>query len=69
MGTIGSESCRVQRSGNPFVDVQLTATFQQGDDKHMVSGFYDGEGIYRVRFMPDEGRPMAVHDAEQRRRT
>ena len=41
-------------SGNPFVDVQLTATFQQGDDKHEVSGFYDGDGIYRVRFMPDK---------------
>src|SRR6188768_235741 len=40
-------------SGNPFIDVQLTATFQQGSDRYEVNGFYDGEGIYRVRFMPD----------------
>jgi hypothetical protein len=41
-------------SGNPFVDVQLTATFEQGDDKQTVTGFYDGGGTYRVRFMPDK---------------
>src|SRR5262245_38149502 len=40
------------KNGNPFVDVQFAATFQQGDDKHVVNGFYDGEGVYRVRFMP-----------------
>jgi Domain of unknown function (DUF5060) len=36
------------RTGNPFVDTQLTATFEQGDTKQTVSGFYDGDGIYRV---------------------
>ena len=35
------------------MDVQLSATFEHGDVKHVVSGFYDGDGIYRVRFMPD----------------
>jgi hypothetical protein len=40
-------------SGNPFVDVQLSATFEHGDVKRVVGGFYDGDGIYRVRFMPD----------------
>jgi hypothetical protein len=40
-------------NGNPFVDVQLTATFEHGDVQRVVSGFYDGGGIYRVRFMPD----------------
>jgi Domain of unknown function (DUF5060)/Protein of unknown function (DUF4038)/Domain of unknown function (DUF5605) len=40
-------------SGNPFVDVELSATFQQGDTKHTVRGFYDGDGNYRIRFMPD----------------
>jgi hypothetical protein len=40
------------KSGNPFVDVQLKATFTQDDDKHTVAGFYDGDGTYRVRFMP-----------------
>jgi len=38
--------------GNPFVDVQFTATFLQGNEKHVVNGFYDGGGTYRVRFMP-----------------
>ncbi len=39
--------------GNPFVDVELSATFSQGDRKVQVRGFYDGDGTYRVRFMPD----------------
>src|SRR4051812_47689900 len=34
-------------NGNPFIDVQLTATFQQGNERHVVNGFYDGAGIYR----------------------
>lgn len=41
------------KSGNPFVDVELTAEFRQG--KHVVNprGFYDGDGTYRIRFMPE----------------
>jgi hypothetical protein len=38
--------------GNPFVDVELTAVFTQGDRSVKVCGFYDGEGIYRIRFSP-----------------
>ncbi len=38
--------------GNPFADIKFAATFQQGEDKHEIAGFYDGDGIYRVRFMP-----------------
>jgi hypothetical protein len=37
--------------GNPFVDVELSAQFT--DDKGhgiSVSGFYDGDGIYQIRF-------------------
>jgi hypothetical protein len=45
------------KSGNPFVDVQLTASFTQGDEKHTVAGFYDGDGVYRVRFMPMKSGP------------
>lgn len=40
------------QTGNPFVDVELTATFQQGDKIVKVSGFYYGGGTYRIRFMP-----------------
>jgi hypothetical protein len=39
--------------GNPFVDVELAATFQQYEKSVTVTGFYDGDGIYRVRFMPE----------------
>jgi len=39
--------------GNPFTEVTLTATFTQGDTVHDVTGFYDGDGTYRVRFMPE----------------
>ncbi|MCO5954442.1 DUF5605 domain-containing protein [Microbacterium yannicii] len=38
--------------GNPFVDVELTATFTLGDTTIRVGGFYDGGGVYRLRFLP-----------------
>ena len=38
--------------GNPFLDVTLTARFTCGDKSIDVNGFYDGEGTYRIRFMP-----------------
>jgi hypothetical protein len=42
--------------GNPFVDVQLSARFIFTDDTTLqpmtVRGFYDGDGTYRIRFMP-----------------
>lgn len=39
-------------TGNPFVEVELRATFTQNDQSLTVEGFYDGDGKYRVRFMP-----------------
>ena len=39
--------------GNPFVDVELCAEFAHGHRTVTVAGFYDGEGVYKVRFMPD----------------
>jgi hypothetical protein len=39
--------------GNPFLDVSIGATFSQGERKVRVSGFYDGDGRYVVRFLPD----------------
>ncbi|HVW22700.1 MAG TPA: DUF5060 domain-containing protein [Opitutaceae bacterium] len=40
--------------GNPFTEVTLTADFAQaGRAPVEVSGFYDGGGVYRVRFMPE----------------
>jgi hypothetical protein len=39
--------------GNPFTDVKFSAQFTQGTNVVEANGFYDGNGIYRVRFMPD----------------
>ncbi|MBW4084344.1 DUF5605 domain-containing protein [Paenibacillus sp. S150] len=41
-------------SGNPYVDVALSAEFVQGDRRITPLGFYDGDGVYRIRFMPPE---------------
>lgn len=41
------------RGGNPFVEVTLEAVFQQKERRVRVPGFYDGDGVYKVRFMPD----------------
>ena len=38
--------------GNPFVDTQVSATFACGNVSTDAIGFYDGDGVYRVRFMP-----------------
>jgi hypothetical protein len=39
--------------GNPFTDVDLCAEFKQNGRTFQPEGFYDGDGIYRIRFMPD----------------
>lgn len=39
--------------GKPFVEVELSAVFSLGHRTVNVDGFYDGEGRYKVRFMPD----------------
>jgi hypothetical protein len=40
-------------NGNPFLDVRLQAEFRYQHRAVKVDGFYDGGGVYRVRFMPD----------------
>ncbi|HZT22876.1 MAG TPA: DUF5060 domain-containing protein [Verrucomicrobiae bacterium] len=40
-------------NGNPFTDVKFAARFTQGNTTVRANGFYDGNGIYRVRFMPE----------------
>jgi len=40
------------KTGNPFMDVELSADFRQAGKVVSVAGFYDGEGKYKVRFMP-----------------
>jgi hypothetical protein len=40
--------------GNAFVDIQVSARFRYGSRVVEAAGFYDGGGVYRIRFMPDE---------------
>ena len=65
MGTIVSAVPKIERwgvheimlpgpaTGNPYVEVTLDAEFTQGLHRVTVPGFYDGNGIYRIRFSPD----------------
>jgi hypothetical protein len=46
-------SLKGPEEGNPFVDVRFSAVFSDGSRKVEVPGFYDGGGVYRIRFMPD----------------
>jgi hypothetical protein len=39
--------------GNPFLDVTLEGFFRQHGRVVRVPGFYDGDGVYKLRFMPD----------------
>lgn len=38
--------------GNPFLDHTLTGIFTGRNESVTVKGFYDGDGIYKIRFMP-----------------
>ena len=50
---VAEVSCSGLAEGNPFLDVQFGAQFRHKHRVVDVDGFYDGEGVYRVRFMPD----------------
>ena len=38
--------------GNPFTEREFSGVFRGKNEEKLVSGFYDGGGVYRVRFMP-----------------
>lgn len=38
--------------GNPFVEQNFNGIFTSSDESVIVNGFYDGDGIYKIRFMP-----------------
>jgi hypothetical protein len=46
-------SLRGPADGNPFLDVKLSAEFRFKNRIVKPDGFYDGDGVYRIRFMPD----------------
>nr|WP_160685817.1 DUF5605 domain-containing protein [Clostridium sp. C2-6-12] len=39
--------------GNPFIEVEITAVFKHLENYIEVNGFYDGDGKYKIRFMPN----------------
>ena len=50
-------SSKGKSDGNPFRDYAMTVTFKSDKEQMTVSGFYDGDGVYRARFMPShEGK-------------
>ncbi len=40
-------------SGNPFIGTSLSATFENAGRIFRPEGFYDGNGLFKIRFMPD----------------
>ena len=44
--------CKGPTEGNPFVEQKLEAEFCSAEEQVRVAGFYDGGGVYRLRFMP-----------------
>jgi hypothetical protein len=56
--------------GNPYKDVAFAALFTMEHRSVRVTGFYDGDGTYRVRFMPDAlGRWSYATDSSARELT
>jgi len=45
-------TCQGRTDGNPFTDYQIEGMFSGSQETVHVDGFYDGDGIYKVRFMP-----------------
>jgi hypothetical protein len=41
-------------AGNPFMSTTLTGKFTNGDRVYEQEGYYDGNGTYKIRFMPDK---------------
>ena len=45
---------KAPQTGNPYVEVDLSATFVDEGFETTVNGFYDGNGVYKIRFMPNK---------------
>ena len=48
-------------TGNPVLDVSLEAVFSHGSRGVLVQGFHDGDGVYRIRHMPDAEGDWRFH--------
>ena len=54
-------------TGNPFVDVELTAEFALNGRVFAPHGFYDGDGVYKNPLYARCGRRMDVYHQKQPR--
>lgn len=45
-------SFRGKQDKNPFVDYEIKGYFKNEWEEIHTDGFYDGDGVYRIRFMP-----------------
>ena len=54
------------REGNPYLDVELSCTFRHEGKSVTVRGFYDGEGVYKVRFSPPSRGPWRFQTRSNR---
>ncbi len=45
-------ACKGPRMGNPFEEQWIKGVFSSKNETVEVDGFYDGDGVYKVRFMP-----------------
>lgn len=45
-------SVKGRQDGNPYTDYTICGTFYGKNETVKVDGFYDGDGVYKVRFMP-----------------
>jgi len=39
---------------NPYTDLKVTAVFTNEETTKIITGFYDGDGIFKIRFMPQK---------------
>jgi len=42
------------QEGNPYAGIKLYAKFSDNDTTYKAPGFYDGNGTFKIRFMPDK---------------
>lgn len=45
-------SIKGNSEGNPFIDEVFTGIFTSENESVCINGFYDGDGLYKIRFMP-----------------
>lgn len=45
-------ACEGFQNGNPFTDYTIQGRFEGADEQIIATGFYNGNGVYKVRFMP-----------------